>query len=326
MIPSDDPQIQRKLIEILHVIDEHGSAVGARIISDILKERGYPLGERGVRYHLRILDERGLTMKHGYAGRTLTELGRKELEEALVHDRIGFVLTRIEDMAYRTDFDPASKKGSLVTNLSVIRQEDIDDALEIIRYFAKSGCEMGCRTRVIEGGGDGDSDGIGIPEGHVGIATICSITCDGILLNRGIPVNTRYGGVLRIEDGCAVQYTDLIAYTGTSIDPMKIFISRGMTSVLDIVETGSGLALANIREVPLSSRDEASEILDIAIGAGVTNCYELGETDILGVPVDAGMAGISILAGLNVIAAIQEAGIGVTIEPIAAMMDYAGFD
>ena len=104
MTSSDDPQIQRKLIEILRVIDEHGGAVGARIISDALKERGYPLGERGVRYHLRILDERGLTKGHGYAGRTITERGRKEIKEALVHDRIGFMHARIEEMIYQTDF------------------------------------------------------------------------------------------------------------------------------------------------------------------------------------------------------------------------------
>ncbi|GEM_PF-6149211 len=38
MTSSDDPHIQRKLIEILRVIDEN-RGVGARIISDALKER-----------------------------------------------------------------------------------------------------------------------------------------------------------------------------------------------------------------------------------------------------------------------------------------------
>ncbi|HDN64936.1 MAG TPA: hypothetical protein ENF23_01350 [Methanosarcinales archaeon] len=56
---SDDPQIQRKLIAILRTINAHEGAVGARVISDSLMEQGYALGERGVRYHLRSLDERG---------------------------------------------------------------------------------------------------------------------------------------------------------------------------------------------------------------------------------------------------------------------------
>ncbi len=45
--------------------------------------------------------------------------------------------------------DPASEKGSLVTNISIIRQEDLDDVLGIIRHLPQSGCEMGCRVRVI---------------------------------------------------------------------------------------------------------------------------------------------------------------------------------
>ena len=56
---TSDPQVQRKLIEILRIITESDGAIGARIIADKMRERGYQIGERGVRYHLRILDERG---------------------------------------------------------------------------------------------------------------------------------------------------------------------------------------------------------------------------------------------------------------------------
>nr|QNO46104.1 global nitrogen regulator NrpRI [Methanosarcinales archaeon ANME-2c ERB4]QNO48874.1 global nitrogen regulator NrpRI [Methanosarcinales archaeon ANME-2c ERB4] len=133
MTSSDDPPIQRKLIEILRVIDEHEGAVGARIISDALKERGYPLGERGVRYHLRILDERGLTKGHGYAGRTITEHGRREIEEALVHDRIGFIHARLEEMIYQTDFDLEKERGLVIANITTIKKEDLDDALGVVK-------------------------------------------------------------------------------------------------------------------------------------------------------------------------------------------------
>ncbi|MDL5503219.1 MAG: winged-helix domain-containing protein, partial [Candidatus Methanoperedens sp.] len=72
----------------------------ARLIADKMNERGYPIGERGVRYHLRILDERGLTKRQGYDGRIITERGTKELENALVGDRMGFIITRIEKLIY----------------------------------------------------------------------------------------------------------------------------------------------------------------------------------------------------------------------------------
>ncbi len=323
MISSDDPQIQRKLMEILRVIDERESAVGARIISDVLKEKGYPLGERGVRYHLRILDERGLTERHGYAGRTITELGKKELEDALVQDRIGFVLTQIEKRIYQTDLDLSSRTGLVIANIAIIEKADLDDALGIIRYLAEH--EMSCRIKIIDE--EATPPAIPIPEDHIAIATICSTTCDGILLKHGIPVSIKYGGMLRFDNNQATGYTDLIAYTGTSIDPMKIFISRSMTSVLEIVKTGCGLLLANVREVPDSARDESLRILNRAMDTGIINRYEIGDpgSPVLGVPVNSGMTGISVSAGLNAIAAVQEVGIKVTVEPVAAVMDYSEF-
>ena len=79
---------QRRLIEILRVIESAGLPVVARSISDSLCNRGYDLGERAVRYNLRILDELGFTKKRGYSGRVITPLGSRELTDALVDDRI----------------------------------------------------------------------------------------------------------------------------------------------------------------------------------------------------------------------------------------------
>lgn len=324
MTLSDDPQIQRKLIAILRVINVRGGAVGARVISDILRDQGYSLGERGVRYHLRILDERGLTKGHGYAGRTITKRGKREIEEALAHDRIGFMNARIEEMIYQTDFDLISKSGTVIANITLIKKRDFDDVIGVLRYLSEH--DMGCRIKIIGNGATGSA--IAIPEDCIGIATICSITCDGILLKHGIPVNINYGGMLRFNKNQASHYTDLIAYAGTTIDPLKIFISWKMTSVLDIVDTGDGLLLANVREVPDLARDEASGILDRVVEAGIIDYATIGDphSPVLGAPVDAGMTGISVSAGLNVIAAIQEVGIAVAVEPVAAVMDYSEFE
>ena len=323
MTATDDPHIQRKLIAILRVINAHAGAVGARVISDSLMEHGYSLGERGVRYHLRILDERGLTEGHGYAGRTITERGRREIEEALVNDRIGFMHSRIEEMIYQTDFDLEKARGLVIANITTVKKEDLDDALQILRYLSEH--EVSCRIKILE---EGTSNYIMVPEGHVGIATICSATCDGILLKHGIPVNINYGGMLRFDKNQASHYTDLIAYAGTTIDPMKIFISWKTTSVLDVVETGDGLLLANVRAVPDLARDEASKILDRVVAAGITDYVDIGDphSPVLGAPVVAGMTGISVSAGLNSIAAIQEVGIKVAVEPVATVMDYSEFE
>ena len=67
-----DAETQRKLIEILRILSESTEEMGARKIAEEMNRRGYNLGERAVRYHLRMLDERGFTKKHGYLGRVLT--------------------------------------------------------------------------------------------------------------------------------------------------------------------------------------------------------------------------------------------------------------
>ncbi|MEA1893750.1 MAG: NrpR regulatory domain-containing protein [Euryarchaeota archaeon] len=45
---------------------------------------------------------------------------------------------------------------------------------------------------------------------------------------------------MRFDKNQASHYTDLITYTGTTIDPMKIFLSRKSTSVPDVVDTRGG--------------------------------------------------------------------------------------
>ena len=47
---------KRTIIEILKTIYESNDPIGARLIADILNSKGYSIGERGVRYHLKNLD------------------------------------------------------------------------------------------------------------------------------------------------------------------------------------------------------------------------------------------------------------------------------
>ncbi|WP_394325787.1 winged-helix domain-containing protein [Methanobrevibacter arboriphilus] len=51
---------QEKIIEILRIINEYDKPVGARVVSKELINRGYDLGERTIRYHMQILDEKGV--------------------------------------------------------------------------------------------------------------------------------------------------------------------------------------------------------------------------------------------------------------------------
>ena len=92
-----------------------------------------------------------------------------------------------------------------------------------------------------------------IPAGSLGVATVCSITLDGMLMNKDIPVLTSYAGVAEVRERPPEEFTDLIAYAGSSLDPMKVFMARRVTSVANAISSGSGRVLANVREVPIAA-------------------------------------------------------------------------
>lgn len=321
MIGSEDPQIRRKLIEILRIIRDHDGAVGARVISDVLNERGYRIGERGVRYHLRILDERGFTKKEGYAGRNITEMGLAELNEALVEDRIGFITTHIEELIYEMDFNLKSKEGQVIVNTSLIDKRDFEDALQIIELVTESGLNLGPYISIE----DEDISDSEESNGNVVIHTMCSITLDGIFLQYGIPSSPKYGGIIDIKDYEPTGFVDLVSYKGTSIDPMKLFMAKKATSVFDCMEHGDGKILGNVREIPASAIPDAEKVMDLMRDSGFGGLMDVSEVSqpALNAPIETGKAGIAISAGINSMAAVLESGIDVTNYPISSLRKFS---
>ena len=51
------------------------------------------------------------------------------------------------------------------------------------------------------------------------------------------------------------EFTDLIAYAGSSLDPMKVFMARRVTSVANAIFQRIWERLANVREVPSRQRN-----------------------------------------------------------------------
>ncbi|WP_094227721.1 DUF128 domain-containing protein [Methanolobus psychrotolerans] len=317
-----DPNVERKLVEIMRIISESDKPLGARLIADELHNRGYAIGERAVRYHLRILDERGFTKKHGYIGRTITERGKKELNDALISDRFGFVITKIEELMYKTDYNPETGKGNVIVNITYVDKDDYDHTMEIIRYAMDHGATISSRVGIIEE--DNDQD-VYVPEGKIAIATVCSITVDGFLLNSGVPVVPIYGGLMQMEDYKPAGFVDLISYSGTSIDPIKIFLRRKATSILEAIETGNGRMLANVRQVPASASQRAAEILEMAKKNDLCGHIAIGDPDedILYAPIERGKTGILVMVGINSVAAVEEAGIQADTHPVSTLMEYS---
>lgn len=316
-----DAETQRKLIEILRILSESTDEMGARKIAEEMNRRGYNLGERAVRYHLRMLDERGFTKKHGYLGRVLTAQGEDELKHALVTDRLGFVSTRIKDIEFLTSFDPRTVSGDVAVNICYVPKTQFEQAVGTIRRVVEAGYAISPRIKVVdEGQTILEND---VPEGQVAFATVCSITVDGVLLKNGIPVNLKYGGIVQIDDGEISCFTDIIDYSGTSINPMSIFTARRMTSILKLLETGSGRVLANVREIPVTARSSTVKVLEAMKDAGVNGVFsDCPRTrPLYGVPIELGKCGVASYSGINPFAALGEAGIRARIMPLAAVMN-----
>ncbi|MCC7554931.1 MAG: DUF128 domain-containing protein, partial [Methanoculleus marisnigri] len=238
---------ERKYLEILRILAESHEPLGAKRLSEKMAERGFVLSDRAVQYYLQYLDEMGFTEKAGNRGRLLTEAGIAESESALVDQRLGFIISRLEQLAFRSTFDPATATGSVAYNLSFVREDDLQGVTAAFDEVAAAGYGFLSAYRIV------DSDPR-IPDGHAGIMTACSVTLDGVLQKMGIPTRLEYAGRIAVDEHGSAGFLDLIGYRGTSVDPLHLFISAGLTSIKRLVTTRAGVALANVRAVPAAAR------------------------------------------------------------------------
>jgi len=149
--------IERKEFSILKVLSNSPQALGARVIARHIKGLGIELSERAVRYHLRLMDERGLTQLEGRReGRVITELGFTELKKALVNDKVGFAFSKIETLAFHTNFDWDKRTGSIPVNVSFFREENFRKALKIMKPVFQAGL---CVSDLVAVAGEGENIG-----------------------------------------------------------------------------------------------------------------------------------------------------------------------
>ena len=322
MIGSDSIGVERKVIAILRVLHESVEPLGARVIARQLKDYGIDLTERAVRYHLKLMDERGFTQAMGRDGRLITQAGVEELKNALVSDKVGFVINRIELLAFRTTFDWERRSGQVPINISFFPGEKFPQALETMKSAFKADLCVGDLVAVAE---EGKKLGeIIIPEGKVGFATVCSIIINGALLKAGIPIDSRFGGILQIRNHKPLRFVELIHYAGSSLDPSEIFIRGKMTSVGEVARKGEGKILANFREIPVQCRPIAETVISRLKEAGLGGLLIMGNTSepVCEVPVELNRVGMILIGGLNPVAAAEEAGIEAENIAMSSVIDY----
>jgi hypothetical protein len=218
MIGQETREIDRKIIAILKILSDSAQPLGSRNISKLLEDQGIYLGERAVRYHLKIMDERGLTRSIGHKdGRTITVSGLEEVRNSMVTEKIGFVGTKIERLAYQTNVGIRSATGRVPVDVSLFSSKDISRALKIMKSVFEAGL---CSSNLVTLQGEGSKLGeITVPKGKVGFAIICSVAINGCLLKSGIPAHARFGGLLQFRAGQSFRFIDLIEFSGSTIDP-----------------------------------------------------------------------------------------------------------
>ncbi len=322
MVQGANSDAERKIVSILKVLSESSEPLGSITIARELEHHGIFLSERAVRYHLRITDERGYTQPLGRDGRMLTPQGLEELKMALAPEQVGFILEKLELLAFHTTFDPQKRTGQLPINNSLIDKDNFKKTLSAMRDVFKVGL---CVSELVAIASEGEKLGsVVVPSGKIGLATVCSVVINGILLKSGVPIESRFGGVLEVRNSKPRRFVAIINYVGTSLDPSEQYIRANMTSVSEAANTGNGKILANFREIPAPSRAIVDEKIAMLKEAGIGGVYALGNTSEPTCQIAVGLnrVGMVLLGGLNPVAGAVEAGVEVENIAESGLIDF----
>jgi len=231
-------------------------------------------------------------------------------------------ITKIELLAFRTDFNWKTRTGMVPVNVSFFPEEKLAKALNLMAPVFKAGICAGDRVAIARSG-----EKLGellVPEGKVGLATVCSIVINGTLLKAGVPMDSRFGGILQIRNRQPLRFVELIHYAGSSLDPSEVFIRGKMTSVAQAARQGSGKILANFREVPAVCRPVVEEVVAGLKSAGLGELLLMGNTStpVCEIPVQPNKIGMILIGGMNPVAAAEEGGISAENRAMSTLLPY----
>ena len=313
-------------LAILKALQEIGEPAGAARITERLLASGSALQPRTIRFYLLQMDREGLThFVSRRIGRELTPRGRDELAHANIIEKVGFVASKIDALGYRMTFSPGTGKGSIITNIATIARSYLPRALEDMKAVFYRGLSMGTKLVIAQPGET--IGGFPVPPNMTALGTVCSVTVNGIMLDEGIPLTSRFGGLIELRDYKPVQFVELIEYTGTTLDPLETFIQADMTRVRDAARSGSGLIGASFREFPSVALDDVMTLKKKSERFGLGGILAIGHPNqpLFDIPVAEGRTGMVVVGGLNPIAALRENGAQVAIQSLAGLEDFDRF-
>jgi hypothetical protein len=207
-------------------------------------------------------------------------------------------------------------------NVSFFHNEDFGKALRIMMPIFRAGL---CASDLVAVASEGEAIGdLLVPEGKTALATVCSVVVNGALLKAGVPISSKFGGVLQMRNQRPLRFVELIHYAGSSLDPSEMFIRANMTSVTRAAKDGDGEILANYREIPAICRSLAEEVAAKLKDAGLGGILLMGNVSepVCEIPIELNRIGVVLIGGLNPVAAAAEAGISSENRAMSTVVDY----
>jgi repressor of nif and glnA expression len=232
-----------------------------------------------------------------------------------------FISNRIEDLAMEVSYDPAENTGRIIFNLSLVPRGDLEAAISVFRNAYRAGLSVSDRIRILSGGER--LDDFVIPPEYAGVCTMCTITLDGLLLRKGVPIRHVGGGLVQIVDRMPRRFTHMILFEATTVDPLEVLVAQDLTSIGRVMKEGSGTILGNLRECHMEAETLVIGLLDSLSEGGFTGILEVGAPNVplLGVPASPQFFGVAMVGGTNPMAALKEKGIPVVTKSLKGIMD-----
>jgi repressor of nif and glnA expression len=311
---------------VLRALSELDGPAGAARIAERLPALGVRLQPRTIRLYLTELDREGFTaLSSRRRGRVLTERGRAELEHSDVVAKVGFVRGRIDTLGYRMTFRGEGETGTVIANFAQVQSRDLSRVFAEIKPIFARNLGMGGRLCLVRA--NETMLGRPVPGGCAVLGTVCSVTVNGVLMSRGIPVTSRYGGLLELRQGRPVRFVELMEYSGVTVDPLETFLRAGMTDVRGAARDGNGLITASFREIPSVAADDARRVFDRLQQNGLGGVLLTGRPGqpLLDIPVAEGRTGFIVIGGLNPMAAVVEAGIPCETQSLSGLEEMGRF-
>ncbi len=294
---------------ILRVLADAGEPISSDAISLELRELGVDLRSRMVRNYLCKMEQKGFVRPAGRRRREITDAGLRELDRGTALNKMELASARLDNLSYRMSLDPATERGTVVLNVSTFRASDLPRAYETIRGVLDRGLGMGRRVLIAA---EGERlGGHHVAYGQAAVGTVSSVTMDGALRASGVQVYARFGGLLELRAGKPVRFVQLIHFDATTVDPVEMFLKSRMTQVRFAAESGFGCIGASFREIPAAALQEVNRVRARLRALQLDGILAIGRPGrpLLDVPVAIGRVGLVVAAGLNPIAAVEEAGI-----------------